>query len=84
MKTFGDLLALWPSDAAFARDIGVRPNHLQTMKARRSLPAEYWPVAVAASEKRSIPGVSIAILCDIFRSSRKPRESNPAGREVTV
>ena len=46
MRSFLDIIKLWPSDTDFARDINVRPNHLRPMKVRESIPAEYSPALV--------------------------------------
>jgi hypothetical protein len=64
-RSFIDVINLWPSDADFARDIHVRPNHLQTMKARKSIPAEYWPALVSAARRRRIPGITLACLASL-------------------
>jgi hypothetical protein len=42
MRSFIEIINLWPSDADLARDIHVRRNRLHTMKVRNSIPVEYW------------------------------------------
>lgn len=70
MDTLDDLVARWPTAAEFARDIGVKPNHLQTMLVRRSLPTDYWEHAIAAAKRRRISGVTWGTLNAMRRSLR--------------
>jgi hypothetical protein len=39
--TVAELMALWPSDAEFAREAGIAPKHAHAMKRRGSIPDEY-------------------------------------------
>jgi hypothetical protein len=74
MDTFAAIMAAWPTDADFARDIGIRPNHGQVMKARGSIPPGYWPDVVRAAEARRIEGVTIERLADIAAARRRGRQ----------
>lgn len=65
MRTTADIIALWPSVAAFARDIGIKPAHAQTIKARGSLPSAYWAAARAAAARRGIEGITIDALASL-------------------
>lgn len=65
MHTIAEVLARWPTDADFARDIGVKPNHAQTMKVRNSIPSAYWSQIVAAAAARGIEGVTLELLASI-------------------
>lgn len=56
--SWADVTALWPSDAECARDIGIKPNHLGTLKTRGKIPSEYWPGMIAGAAERGIPGVT--------------------------
>jgi len=73
MRSFLDIIKLWPSDTDFARDINVRPNHLQTMKVRESIPAEYWPALVNAARRRRIAGVTLDQLGSLKAKARAGR-----------
>ncbi len=55
MKTFRQLIELWPSAEQFAQDIGLRyPSHARTMKLRNSIPPDHWAAALSAAKKRGI------------------------------
>jgi hypothetical protein len=58
MRTIDDLMKLWPTVAEFARDIGIKPTHAQTMRVRGSIPVEYWPNILAAAKTRNLPGIT--------------------------
>lgn len=64
-KTASEVMAKWPTDADFARDIGVKPTHAQTMKVRDSIPAPYWSAVVAAAAKRNVQGITLELLAKI-------------------
>jgi hypothetical protein len=72
-KTLDDLIALWPSVAAFGEDAGsglldpkpVRANHVHTIKARKKLPSEYWPGIIAGAKARGIRGITAELLLEI-------------------
>lgn len=62
-------MGLWPNDAEFARDIGVKPSHGQTMKVRGSIPVDYWPKIVSAALHRKIKGVSYERLVELHTAA---------------
>jgi hypothetical protein len=75
MTTVNDVMAKWPTDSDFARDIGLKhPSHAQTMKVRGSIPAAYWSKIVAAAKARGIKGVTLEVLARIAadRASEQP------------
>lgn len=58
VKTVGDLMRLWPTISDYARDVGLRPTHAQTIAVRGRLPVEYWDITIKAAARRSIDGVT--------------------------
>jgi hypothetical protein len=70
VKSVESLLRRWPSVSEFARDIGIAPNHAQTMKARGSIPVEYWPATIAAAKARHIGGVTAECLMNLHARGR--------------
>lgn len=42
IKTFRDVVALWPSNEAMASDVSVKPPTVAKWGQRDSIPAEYW------------------------------------------
>lgn len=67
LRTVGDLMSLWPSDAEFARDIGIKPTHGQVMKLRGSIPPDFWPNVIEAAAKRRIKGINLESLFELRR-----------------
>lgn len=51
--TIDDLMGLWPSDAEFARDVGLKENHPSVFKDRRSIPVRHWPAIIEAAQRRA-------------------------------
>jgi hypothetical protein len=70
METAAAIMGAWPTDAEFARDIGVKPNHGQVMKLRGSIPPTYWPAVVAAARARGIKGITIEKLAAMAAARR--------------
>ncbi len=52
LETIDDLIGLWPSDADFGRDIGVKPSHVGVMKLRRKIASDHWPAIRDAAARR--------------------------------
>lgn len=51
-----DIISLWPSAEAFAKDLGLKHiGHGRVMKLRGRIPRQHWPRVLAAAERRSIP-----------------------------
>lgn len=67
MKTVDELFDVWPEPkvANLARDLSVTTEHAAQMKRRASIPVQYWPDLVKASEERGIPGIDYATLVQI-------------------
>jgi hypothetical protein len=62
IKTWDDLIGLWPTVAAFGEDAGegtpkgeaLKPTHVHTLKARKKVPSDYWPGIVAGAKRRDL------------------------------
>jgi len=70
LETVAQVMGLWATDAEFARDIGIKPSHAQTMKVRGSIPVDYWPDIIAAAERRGLAGVTADTLMRIHAPER--------------
>ena len=58
-----ELMEKWPSNRAFAEDIGLKQiSHSRTMKTRGRIPRAYWHAIVSKARKRGIEGVSMRYL----------------------
>lgn len=42
--------------------IGVKESHVRVMKARGSIPAEYWGVLIEAAPARGVEGIDFSLL----------------------
>src|SRR2546422_9255392 len=83
IRSVGDLMGLWPSVAEYARDVGVKPTHAQTMKVRGSLPIDHWPATIAAAKERHIAGVTAELLMKLHAGERAAR-SGPEDSVTTA
>jgi len=77
IRAVADIMALWPTDADFARDIGIKPSHAQVMQTRDSIPAPYWSKVVAAAAERGIEGVTLELLAQ-FAEAKSFQSITPA------
>jgi hypothetical protein len=73
VKTWDDLMALWPSIADFGEDAGsgtakgeaLKPNHVHALKARKNVPSTYWPGLIEGAKRRRIRGVTAELMLEI-------------------
>lgn len=67
MKTFRDIINLWPKPAPvnFAEDIGEEPGTTRQWRNRNRLPSSRWLRTVDAARKRRINGVTLEALARI-------------------
>lgn len=81
MKSFRDIIDLWPSLTEFAADIGVRYGTAQVMRFRSQLRDEHWVRVVAAAEKRNLP-VTYQMLAEIAAARKPKSKSRGNGRRA--
>jgi hypothetical protein len=73
IKTWDELIALWPSIADFGEDAGegtlkgepLKANHVHTLKARKHMPSQYWPGIIEGAKRRGIRGVTAELMLEI-------------------
>ncbi|MBS7790276.1 helix-turn-helix domain-containing protein [Roseococcus sp. SDR] len=53
MRTFPDVIAIWPSASDLARELGVRDVTVRAWR-QRGIPARFWPVVVKAAKRRKV------------------------------
>ena len=71
-----DVIALWPSDLDFARDLDVPLTLVRVWKCRKSIPKNHWSTIEQAAKRRKIRGASTS---DIARLAKRPsRRQRPA------
>lgn len=70
MKSFADVIALWPSAEALAADLSLRGVTVRQWRNRNSIPAAYWGEIVAAAEARGATGLSLDVLAKIAAAAK--------------
>ena len=65
MKTFADIINLWPTAEELARDLGVTGLVVRAWRNRESIPAEYWTAIAEAARKRKIRGVTLELFAGL-------------------
>lgn len=73
MKSFQEVMDLWPSRAAFMSDVQAKPVTVYAMYARDSIASKYWAAIVLAAQERGIDGVTLTRLASIADAKRKLR-----------
>lgn len=70
MKTFRDIIGLWPSHRAMAGDCGAKHWAVAKWHQRDRIPAEWWNAVVDGAAKAGHRSVTVEILADIASSRR--------------
>jgi hypothetical protein len=60
--SFRDLIGLWPSARAFARDAGCSPALVRQWRHRDSVPARYWRGIIEGAARRGLHSIDAAWL----------------------
>ena len=72
MKTHNDIIDLWPTRAAFARDVGVYYGMAVGWNRRNNIPSEYWAHLVRAAKARGFHEVTTDLLAEIQKIDLAP------------
>lgn len=72
--TFSDIIEKI-GNAPLAELLAVEESHVRTMKARDSIPPEYWGLVIEEAERRAIAGVTFEALLHL-RKERFARARN--------
>ena len=78
MKTFTDIIALWPHKTEFAADLGVPYERAKAWSTRNSIPGQYFSAVAAAAQGRGLDSVTVDVLSTIAASSQRPRMKTAA------
>ncbi len=70
MDTFSQLISMWPTKSAFAKDIGQDYGLVHQWDRRDSIPADYWETVVKAAQERKLKGVTLEALSKL-RTKKK-------------
>jgi len=71
MRTFRDLIALWPTRVVFAREMGLDYEAAAGMYGRAFIHPHYWPTLLEAAHRRGI-NVTVEDLM-VFSDRRRRR-----------
>lgn len=70
MKSFAEVIDAFGGAQPFAAALSIPGSHARTMKARDSIPPEYWPEVVQQAASRGVPGVSYELLAQLVAENR--------------
>ncbi|GGC90647.1 hypothetical protein [Chelatococcus reniformis] len=70
MNSFAEVIDALGGPVKFGAAVGVPDSHARTMKARNSIPAEYWPTVVSEAEKLGVEAITYESLAVMFARSR--------------
>ena len=62
MRSFVEVLSLWPSLTVLASDLGLPYGVVKQWRLRNSIPPAHWQAIVAAAQGRGIAGVTVEAL----------------------
>jgi hypothetical protein len=79
MLSFAEIIDQFGGGAAFGRAIGISDGHARVMKARDSIPAEYWPTVVEQADIRGIGGIDHETLTNLYARRWKRNDSRMPG-----
>ncbi len=65
MNSFTDIISMWPSDQAFADDLGETVSLVRVWKHRNSIPARHWKQVLCGAKKREFSQVTDALLIEL-------------------
>lgn len=81
VKTVVTIIKAFGGPSALARLLAVSPQAVTNMRARNSIPSEYWARLVQAAATREIEGITFEALAKIAEQPSKPskRRDHAAG-----
>jgi hypothetical protein len=62
ITTYRQVMALWPSQSAFARDLDITFSFAGLWRREGRIPSDRWDGVVAAARRRAISGITRALL----------------------
>lgn len=77
MQSFAAIIDAFGGPGPFSQAVGVSDSHARTMKARGSIPVEYWQIAVEAAKRLGIEGLSLDLFVTLARLKAEERKVSP-------
>ena len=71
IKSYIDVIDLWPDRQELADDLGIRYNTLNVMRHRNRIPSQHWRKVVASASKRRIRGVTLELLAELEEAQER-------------
>lgn len=65
MDSFAAVIDSFGGPLKFATAVGVVDSHARAMKARNSIPSDYWSEVVAAANAHAIHGITLELLASL-------------------
>jgi hypothetical protein len=75
MNTHRQIIELWPTRAAFARELGVDYQLARGWHTRNSIPSDYWVDVVHAAHERGFDQITNDLLAAIKAGERNRAEA---------
>ena len=70
-EDFADITWMWPSDLELAKDLGVSPITVRSMRYRNAIDAAHWAKLVRGAKERGIPYVTFQRLAELEEQRQK-------------
>lgn len=74
MQTFASIIDAFGGPVPFSQAVGVPDSHARTMKARDSIPIEYWQATIDAARERKLDGLTIEHMVDLAKAKAEARK----------
>lgn len=71
MKTVSDIVDLWPKQADFAADCGVKWMTVYQWRQRNKIPPEYWAALVRAAKRKGFPAITEKLLAEMTAAKKR-------------
>lgn len=78
LKSFVDVIELWPTAEALALDVGETGTNVRAWKDRGSIPAAYWVRLVGAARRRRHTRVTYELLARLAAANGVPGRARAA------
>lgn len=82
LKTFAEVIALWPTMVAMAADLGVEEGEPRKWKHRGQIPAHHFQPLLRAAERRGFRDVNLGVLLDLTAQRAAERQEKRKARHT--
>jgi hypothetical protein len=82
LKTFAEVIALWPTMVEMAADLGVEKDEPRKWKHRGQIPAHHFQPLLRAAERRGYDRVNLGVLLDLTAQRALARQEKRKDRHA--